>query len=875
MRRAYSRVTIEAFRPPSYSHARSDKRVSASLKVLAGAMFLSLALLHPKQALAGCTVTGTGIVSNLNSDDTVDCTGATSADVLTIGFHHNVTINVGDGVNPASLVNLTPSSATINLMTVVNGNINLFSGASVDGTSVMTIGLSGSVLNVANGASVTGQQGVVINGVGNLVGGTINNSGSISGSVFGVVVTQTKNAIINNSGTISGHIFGTSGVSLTINNTGTVNGGVSGLDPGDDTLINAGSISGNVLLNAGNDVLELQLGSAIAGLVRGGIGSDNLRFGGASDASFDLSTLGAGMKYDGFESLSKTGSSTWTLTGTTGFNGNFDIDGGGVLFTGTANNLVAINVAGGGQIHLSNATVTGSGALNNQGTVAIDGDAYLTMGTMAPGGAFVFGINAASQSPRITLTSGAVDLSSATVQIEVQPSDAMFTNGSNWLLAQGVGAAAGIANGQQLADNSALLNFYLYRGDTLFGAGFDNEVFAKALVALLADIASHGDDPNAVGLGGALDTIGLNGDPAIDALMLLFAQQQTDAQINEILDSLLPETEGVAADIATDAADQVLDVASRRLDGLRGTATVGLPYQVAALGAAGLRGGLDRKGVEVWGQAFGRIADQRRRSYNEGYDADGYGFAAGADTAFDGGRSLLGAAVAYTQTDADGDGVNRTASDVDSTQVMLYGDHLFENRVYAKGMLGYGWHANDIARHDVGGPGGPSALASYDAWSFAARAEAGRAYAHGAGLTLTPRAVASFVHYDADSYTESSPLGLSVAPEALESLRLGLGVVARWDVAIDADALLQPELRLDYRRGLIADRFETISEFAGAPGLAAFHTQGVEPGRDILNLGIGALLATAAGIDLRASYDLELKEDYTAHGGYIRASVAF
>jgi outer membrane autotransporter protein len=295
---------------------------------------------------------------------------------------------------------------------------------------------------------------------------------------------------------------------------------------------------------------------------------------------------------------------------------------------------------------------------------------------------------------------------------------------------------------------------------------------------------------------------------------------------------------------------------------------------VAALGTAGLRGPLDRKGVEVWGQAFGRIADQRRRSYNEGYGADGYGFAAGTDTAFDGGRSLLGAAVAYTETDADGDGVNRTASDVDSTQVMLYGDHLFENRVYAKGMLGYGWHANDIARHNVGGPAGPTVRANYDAWSFAARAEAGRAYAYGDGLTLSPRAVASYVHYEPDEYTESGPLGLTVAAETKESFRLGLGVVARWDVALDADALLQPELRLDYRHDLAGDRFETISEFTGAPG-GAFVTEGVRPGRDILNLGIGALLATAAGVDVRASYDLELKEDYAAHGGYVRASVAF
>jgi outer membrane autotransporter protein len=277
--------------------------------------------------------------------------------------------------------------------------------------------------------------------------------------------------------------------------------------------------------------------------------------------------------------------------------------------------------------------------------------------------------------------------------------------------------------------------------------------------------------------------------------------------------------------------------------------------------------------------------DQRRRAYNDGYDADGYGFAVGADTPFDGGASLIGAAFAYGQTSADGDGVNRTSTDVDSYQLVLYGDRLFENRAYAKGMLGYGWHANDVARHDVGGTPGPTLASSYDAWQITARAEAGRPYMVDRKLTLIPHLTANYAYYDAEAYSEAFaatgevPLGgtlaLDVAPESLESFRLGLGVLARWDVEVGADALLQPELRLNYRHEFIGDRFETTSEFVGAPGLASFRTLGVDPPRDILDVGVGALLSSAGGIDVRASYDLELKDSYTAHGGYLRASVSF
>lgn len=58
-------------------------------------------------------------------------------------------------------------------------------------------------------------------------------------------------------------------------------------------------------------------------------------------------------------------------------------------------------------------------------------------------------------------------------------------------------------------------------------------------------------------------------------------------------------------------------------------------------------------------------------------------------------------------------------------------------------------------------------------------------------------------------------------------------------------------------------------------GIVSFKALGVDPPFDILDLGVGALLATAGGIDVRASYDLELKGSHTAHGGYVRASVAF
>lgn len=526
----------------------------------------------------------------------------------------------------------------------------------------------------------------------------------------------------------------------------------------------------------------------------------------------------------------------------------------------------------------------------NQGTIAIASGKTLTSNVVTGDGTYAFGIADAATVGKIEAqgTGSSIDFTGATFQIVLENPSDNFVAGTNFLLAEDLNGndIIGVTNGTALLDNSALLTFILYRGDASQIGLTGDLLFAQIGQLLLADIASHGDDPNAIALGAALDVIGLDGNTALDDLMLDLALLGTDAEINAVLDSLLPETDGVAYDIATDAGDQVLDVASRRLDGLRGTSIAALEYKVAGGSNVGLRSGFARTGVEIWGQAFGRIVNQRRHDYNDGYDADGYGFAVGADTPFDGGRSLIGAAFAYGQTGADGNTINRTETDVDSSQIVLYGDHVFDSRTYAKGMLGYGWHQNDIARHDVGGPLGPTVTASYDAWQFTARTEAGRPYKGGANLTLVPHLSANYAYYSPDDYRETDPsagdaipaiggLGLDVKTKSLQSFRLGLGVLARWDVELGGNALLQPELRLNYRRELIGDRFETTSEFIGAPGLASFQTLGVDPPRNILDLGVGALLATAGGVDIRANYDLELKQDYTAHGGYVRASVAF
>ncbi|MDE5445986.1 autotransporter domain-containing protein [Bradyrhizobium sp. CSA207] len=95
------------------------------------------------------------------------------------------------------------------------------------------------------------------------------------------------------------------GSGLTVVTGGAINGGLSG-----DGATRANAIS----FTGGSNTLQLQSGYSFLGNVVGA-GSDALQLGGSSNASFNVSNIGA--LYTGFASFEKVGTSTWTLTGTT------------------------------------------------------------------------------------------------------------------------------------------------------------------------------------------------------------------------------------------------------------------------------------------------------------------------------------------------------------------------------------------------------------------------------------------------------------------------------------------------------------------------------------------------------------------------------
>ena len=91
----------------------------------------------------------------------------------------------------------------------------------------------------------------------------------------------------------------------------------------------------------GTNSLTLQAGSSITGNVVAFFGgSDVLALGGSANATFNVSQIGPAAQYQNFANYQKTGSSTWTLTGTTASTTAWALNGG-TLAISADNNLGA------------------------------------------------------------------------------------------------------------------------------------------------------------------------------------------------------------------------------------------------------------------------------------------------------------------------------------------------------------------------------------------------------------------------------------------------------------------------------------------------------------------------------------------------------
>lgn len=688
--------------------------------------------------------------------------------------------------------------------------------------------------------------------------GTIAASGTgangilISGPVAGTVV-------INNDGTIAATGAGSHAINLqspggakaTINNKGTVSGTVQLGQQNTMVLHDGSKVVGDIVGNY-DSVVMLNGASTITGAVRGNAVSENgLVFNApsiaaAADGVGDLTIAGGAS----LVSMTDIGAAGRSLNSLTFSGGTVDLDNNIYYVKLTRIGKAAtLKLGGNNDVH---------GSIVNEGTVDlgsyilnVDGDFATTAGSTVATSAAEGAFGSVKASGTVTLADGTT--------VKADPAGLSIADGAQVLLADGGTATLGAVN----AVDTALVDWSIVRGDAIGKDASDIYLIAKRK-AQFGQKAPAG----AKGLGNALEQLARSGagGKAMEQLLDNLYRITDERTLEKELKRLAPDTTGAAQAGASNATRGSFGTVSARGANVRAQNT-----QTALAGGDGQTGvstGEMLRGLGVWVQGFGSYGDQGERQGFDGYDYATGGLAVGADTmVLDNAR--VGLAFTYAGTDVDNDGdLTGNGVNVDSYQAIAYANWQGAPW-YVDAALGFGLHQNDATRQTIAG----TAEGEFDSRSYTAKLEGGYPVTAGQAV-ITPVASLEYTYFDTDGYTETGAgaANLVVEDDSSDSLRSGLGATVA--TTFDAgDWLITPSAKAVWYHEFLDEAPVTTARFAA--GGSTFASEGADPANDSVVLGVGLALAQGEQLTLSASYDAELKEDFTSHTALLQARYEF
>jgi autotransporter-associated beta strand protein len=348
-----------------------------------------------------------------------------------------------------------------------------------------------------NNATITINSPIIAGGNGGN-GGALGTAGggstgvSGSGGVGLQVLGSNSVVTIGASASVSG---GNGGGNL---NGATRGGGGAGITGGNLTLIVAGSVTGGtglfgqanaVTFTGGTNILEIRSGATFTGNVVANSSADSLRLGGSTNGTLSVSDIGSGSQYRGFGLFEKSGTSTWTLTGSTTAATPWSINGG-TLSISADNNLgnsgaltfgggtlvttagfssardITLNAGGGTIAPAANTSLTLSGLISGSGTLVKADSGTLILTGNSTGRTGLTQINAGI----LQLGSGASAASLGTGSITVAAGASLVANSS----AEQTIAGSISGDGSLVLNGSGtvkLLSNNTHSGGTIINAG--------------------------------------------------------------------------------------------------------------------------------------------------------------------------------------------------------------------------------------------------------------------------------------------------------------------------------------------------------------------------------------------------------------------
>lgn len=779
----------------------------------------------------GASYSVTGAISDADAADT-NLLKVSSTAANTITFINNVDIGTTAGTDVITLGSTNGANTTVEFREdVTAGTINLGDGAGTDTiTARFAVATTSTIAGAINGTAGD-TSALLISDTDTGVDDTVTFSGILGGET-----TLTSITIGDSNSTDGGRgVFNSAVTATTIT--------IDASDTGDNSASQAdfnGAVTGTTIALDAGDAAAEDASATFAGDVTANITMEDGTNGAITTVTFD-------------------GSSTQTVTGaigsdTTAGEGTVNVNND-VIFTSTVGDtrLLALTVS-------DNKTMT----VGTSGSTTAVGASTITLnGTLKPLGGIVLEdgsslVLAANSAINITNASAfgsnaVIDADGANVDVTVNSGTVNVTvpaglRDASIVLIDADGTGTYTENGSFNVTNTSSVTDYTITTDS-------DVVTLTVGPKPATDVATN--------LGVAKDTAGAltaaltatSGDATVAALYNAAIDAGGSEAINVAKKSEpSPAALGSSSAVLANAGSASLNTASIHLASLRSNYT-------------GMSTGDSPLEKSFWTRAFGNNSAQETKDLIDGYDSTTFGAAFGVDL-YRSDEKTIGVSFSYANTNIDGEGVSNSDTDVKSYQATVYGDYKTD-KWYVDGYLGYALNSVKTNRSTINS----TAFGEYDGDQYLARIGAGMPFKIGDSLYAKPKVGFTYVHISNDAYTETGAgvSNLTVTPDNIDIAEADLSI--KLGTIIDmAKGKLSPNLKLGVKHDFIGDQASASSRYVS--GGSQFTTSSASVEKTGILTGLG-LEYKYDDISITASYDAEIKDDYSSHSGSIQAKFRF
>ena len=278
--------------------------------------------------------------------------------------------------------------------------------------------------------------------------------------------------------------------------------------------------------------------------------------------------------------------------------------------------------------------------------------------------------------------------------------------------------------------------------------------------------------------------------------------------------------------------------------------------------------------TRTWASAIANFSSVDGGKSTNGYDSDTWGAAVGVDHAF-AKNTVVGVAIARTygeNTPETGtDYYSAGSIDQDATMVGLYGTHKFRtkglmNDVKLNAFAAYGWFTNDSSRDSL--KKAYNATSEWDSNAWVLSASLSRDITSDDGLVVSPYVGVEYTKATMDDATEK---GRTYAAEysadqdySKLSVKVGVNVSKSF-------GSFTPYAGIAY----INDVSRQAAEVTATGKRATITGKSALPGRDALQLKVGANWQLTESMDLNAGYTAELRDKATEQSANVGIGITF